>query len=77
VVGDLGYTLIDLSNATRIKSTAPVCVTLDGQWVTVALETFTPEHRDLQQVSIHAPHGATLDYVCANVRRTIGETAHG
>jgi hypothetical protein len=47
------------------------------QWVITALQTTTPEHRDLQQIMIHIPYYLTVVKVFADVRRAIGEAGYG
>jgi len=44
-------------------------------WITVALKTITPEHRDLQQVMIYVPYHLMPVRVCADVRQFFGEAA--
>ena len=51
-------------------------IELDGPsvlWITTALKTVTPRHRDLQQISIKAPPFATPATVSADIRQVIGE----
>jgi hypothetical protein len=44
---------VDLSKATKLKDAIFRCKSLDNGWLAMTLETITPEHRDLQQISIH------------------------
>jgi len=74
---DLGRTSIDLSKAERLKSIAFACVKLDPHWIAAALETITPGHRDLQEISIHMPYNAALDRDGVDIRQMIGETVYG
>ena len=50
-----GHDLIDLSRATRLKDIVFWCKTLNPQWITLALQTVTSNHRDLQKIIIHFP----------------------
>jgi hypothetical protein len=51
------------------------------QWVTTALQTITPEHRDLQQISIETLYLHFVDLLGAgvytDVRGAVGETGYG
>ena len=64
---------IDISKTTKLKE---IKIELDGPsvlWITTALKTVTPRHRDLQQISIKAPPFATPATVSADIRQVIGE----
>jgi len=74
---DLGRTSIDLSKAKRLKGITFACLKLDPHWITTALETITPGHSDLQEISIHMPYSAALDRDGVDIRQTIGETVYG
>ena len=66
-----GLTFIDLSKATRL---AAVAFRVDGcsvEWVTTALQTIPPGHRDFRRVSIYAPRHLTG--AGADVKQTIAE----
>ena len=47
------------------------------KWVITALQTITPKHQDLQQITIHIPYYLTVAKVFADVRRAIGEAGYG
>jgi len=49
----------NLSKATKLRSVVfrPTWQTVE--WITVALQTITPQHRDLRQISIYAPYHST------------------
>ena len=72
-----GPTSINLSKATRLKDMVFRVESRSIEWVTMTLQTITPEHRDLQQISICVPYYLTLFEVGANVRQTIGELICG
>jgi len=52
----LGSTSVDLSRVTRVRD---LCFRVELQridWITVVLQTITPEHRDLGEISIYLPY---------------------
>ena len=54
---------IDLSKATKLKDIVFRWTSLSIKWVTTTLETITPQHQDLQRISIHVPHPWVHDQV--------------
>jgi hypothetical protein len=46
---------------------------MEVKWVTMALQTITPKHRDLRQITICLPHSFTFAVDLGNVREAIGE----
>jgi hypothetical protein len=68
-----GAASIDLSKATKLKDVVFRPEPRRVEWVITALQTITPEHRDLRQISIHLPYYLTLAVVLTNLRQTIGE----
>jgi hypothetical protein len=46
--------LIDLSKATKLKDVV-FCCGMRPRWVTTTLRTITPDHRNLQQISLETP----------------------
>jgi hypothetical protein len=48
-------------------------VSLRVEWINLALQTITPKHRDLRQISIHLPYDRALASVGVGVRQNIGE----
>ena len=70
-------TSLDLSEATKLRDAVfrpgSVCV----EWITTALQTITPEHRELRQISIYVPHHLTRYNVGADIRQSLGETTFG
>lgn len=46
---------IDFSRAKSLKQVAFWLGALDDVWITLALKTLTPNHRDLHQISIYIP----------------------
>lgn len=57
-----------------------LCGRLGAEWISTTLQTVTPNHLTLQQISLRVPqlpYGPALDRVDrANVRRVIGEGTH-
>ena len=47
---------IDLSKATKLRDAVFQPTSMTVTWVVMTLRTITTEHRDLQQILIHAPH---------------------
>ena len=43
----------------------------------MGLQTITPEHQDLRQISIHVPYSVTLASDGLNVRQIVGEENSG
>ena len=52
------------------------CKTLNPQWITLAPQTVTSNHRDLQKIVIHFPFVFTFGGGGIDIRQTIGETGH-
>jgi len=50
----------DLSKATRLRDLVFRPESQSVEWITMALQTITPEHQDLQRVSIHIPYHLTF-----------------
>jgi len=73
----LGSASIDLSKAARLKDVAFRAKSQSVKWITMALHTITPEHRDLRQISIYVHLDSTTTRVGANIRQTIGEQTSG
>ena len=59
-LGGLGLTSVDLSRATRLKDVTFLLESSGPEWVTTALQTITPKHRDLRQISISTDYFSTL-----------------
>ena len=51
------------------------CLSVD--WITLALRTITPNHRDLGRISIFVYFDSTLTSVSADVRQNFGEQIFG
>jgi hypothetical protein len=47
---------MDLSQATKLKDVALRPGPRKAEWIITALQTITPKHRDLRQISIHMPY---------------------
>ena len=66
---------IDLSKAVGLKDVVFQAGSQAINWITVALRTITPRHRDLRQISIHVPYYySSLISIGGDVRQFIGET---
>jgi len=63
--------LLDLSTATNLHNLVFRPKFLDAEWITIALQTITSEHRDLQQILIHLPYSLTMFGM--DVGRFVGE----
>jgi len=73
----MGSHSADLSKATILKDVAFRVISWNVKWITTALRTVTPQHRDLRQISIFAAHYSTLVNIGGNVRRITGEQTLG
>ena len=68
---------VDLSGATKLKEVAFRFNEYYLAWVTSALETITPEHRDLQQVLIYIPSCSLCDdYKPVKIGGTVPEETY-
>jgi hypothetical protein len=67
---------IDLSKATKLKDVVFQPGERSVEWVTMALQTITPEHRDLREVSIHLPYYLTLGGLFVNIKQFVGEAGY-
>ena len=72
--GSLVQSSVDLSKATRLQNIKFSSGSPNPQWITMALHTVTPKHRDLQHISLPVPYSLTRR---ANIRQAIGEVTHG
>ena len=77
LAGDNSPVSLDLSKATKLEHVVFRPASLTGTWVTMALQTITPKHREPPQISIHVPYDSTLAHLGAHVRRVIGERVFG
>jgi hypothetical protein len=68
---------VDLSKATKLKDVVFQPGLRRVEWVIKALQTITPEHRDLRQLMIHIPRNLTVVGFVANCEEAVGEQAHG
>ncbi|KAF9646818.1 hypothetical protein BDM02DRAFT_2890061 [Thelephora ganbajun] len=64
---------INLSEATKLERAVFRPTSLRVKWITLALQTITPKHRDLRHILIYSPHDLAQVRVSANVRQTVGE----
>ena len=65
--------LIDLSKAVGLKNVVFQVNPKSVSWVTMALQTITPEHRGLQQISIFMPRSLAFSDADANIMQSLGE----
>jgi hypothetical protein len=72
-----GPASIDLSKATKLRDAAFHLNWWSVQWIITALQTITPKHRDLQQVTVVMSHYLTRLNVGVDVGRAVGETNIG
>lgn len=59
-LGGSGQNSVDLSRATKLKDVTFRIDSSGPEWVTTALRTITPNHRDLLQISISAAYYPTI-----------------
>ena len=62
-IGDSSLVSVDLPKATKLRDVAFWAGSLTIVWIIVALQTITPEHHDLQQITIHTTYGFSRIYV--------------
>ena len=74
--GDSGSVSFDLSKATKLGYVS-FRGSLNVGWITMALQTVTPKHRDLRQISVTIYTWAPVSVVAGGVRFFIGETKCG
>jgi hypothetical protein len=73
-LGEPGSASVDLSKATKLKDVLFQLNSWSVRWVITALQTISPKHRDLQQITIWLSHYLTGTLgVGTNIRRAIGE----
>jgi hypothetical protein len=70
---------IDLSKATKLKDVVFQPNSWRVEWIATTLQTITPKHRDLQQISIRVAPQSTIVIAGpgANGEPTIGEPIRG
>ena len=74
LVGDSSTASIGLSKVTKLRHAVFLPTTLYVEWIALTLQTVTSEHRDLRQISIHAPYGPkTRARPGVTVRQVVGE----
>ena len=82
VLAESGSTSIDLSKARKLKRLVFLSEEPSAQWIITVLKTITPDHQNLQQISLHVPSlprnlDRTIDRADpANIRSTHGETSY-
>ena len=67
-------TSLDFSNTPRLKEVVFRVKTRSAVWMTLALETITPDHRDFHQITIHVPEYGPSIANPTNLRKTFGES---
>lgn len=71
-------TLVDLSKTTRLKGVSfRVDYLRHVDWITMELQSLTPKHHDLQQISIELPYNMTFAVSGANIVQTISDENYG
>ena len=70
----LGSASINLSKATKLKDVAFRPQSWTVEWVTTALKTIIPQHRDLQQISIRLSYPTVVSLNGINVDAAPWET---
>ena len=55
----VGSAVLDLSRATKLQDVDFLSASLNIRWITAAIRTTTPKHRDLRKISIHVPYSKT------------------
>ena len=71
----LGLGSFSLSRATNLRDVLLRPTSWGIEWITIALQTITPGHRNLQRISIHVPYYLTYVGVDANVTQAVREAA--
>jgi hypothetical protein len=72
-----GSASVDLLKATGLKDVVFRLNWWSVQWIITALRTISPEHRDLQQITIWLSYYLTYFGFGGNVRRAVGEVNYG
>ena len=71
-----GTPSIDLSKATMLKDVTFRVRSQSVEWITMVLQTITPKHRDLRQISIYLSFYLIITMGSSD-RQTVGETIYG
>ena len=75
-----GSNPVNLSKATKLKDVAFHCGSLSHEWIAEILETITPQHSDVQRISIRVPdvfgHSIDLGEVDFTIEWDVGEDLH-
>ena len=71
----VGSTAINLSEATKLRDVVFRPESLSIKWITAALQTAVPKHRELQKISICIPYNSTFPDSVKAIKRsaTYGE----
>jgi hypothetical protein len=71
---------IDLSQATKLRDVVFRPLSWRVEWITTTLQTITPSHQDLRQISIRVHHPSSVNIsvagVYADVKSASGEAAY-
>ena len=70
-------TSIDLSKATRLKDVVFRVDSPKVDWIPMELQSITPKHQDLRQISIHLPGRMIPLSADTDARERMGETIYG
>jgi len=63
----------NLSEATKLRDVVFRTGSQDVKWVTIALQTIAPQHRNLRTISIYLPIYLVSFDVGSNIRESLGE----
>jgi hypothetical protein len=75
--GESSPALIDLSKATKLKEVVFWPRQRSVEWVIMALQTITPEHQGLEQITIRTPDYFALAAILPDFRNAVGEAQCG
>ena len=70
-----GSAPVNLSKATKLRDATFRPGSWNAKWITMALQTITPKHRDLRQISVHLPTCWPPSHVDAGTSETSEEAA--
>ena len=75
--GQPGPNSIDLSKATKLKNVVFQLDSWSVGWIVTALQTITPKHRDLRQITIQVSHHLICLVLCGSISLNVGEEIRG
>ena len=65
----------DLSKGTKLPEVVFRPGSHNVEWIAMALQTITPEHRELRRISVYLPSHLTFFNIGADIRLSLGEAA--